>query len=180
MIEKIYDYHLVVLGDPKAQGRPRACAFGKHARMYERQQDTTAKTALAIIVQQQAPPEPLSGPLCVDVHLFFGRPKNHFGTGRNAAKLKETAPIWHTSRPDRDNLDKLVLDALSGVFWRDDAQVCAGEIIKQYSERPRTEIFIKRLRPCGKSISIKLSQTPQCPNLEPGWPQERRSGVKRT
>ena len=30
---------------------------------------------------------------------------------------------WQTSKPDADNYAKLILDALNGVLWRDDAQV---------------------------------------------------------
>jgi len=140
-----YDYELTILGDPKAQGRPRACAFGKHARMYERKQDKAAKHTLAVIARLRAPKELLRGPLRVDIRLYFARPQAHYGSGRNRGVVKPLAPLWHTSRPDRDNLDKLVLDALTGVFWRDDNQVCAGEITKQYSDRPRTEIGIKKL-----------------------------------
>jgi Holliday junction resolvase RusA-like endonuclease len=37
-------------------------------------------------------------------------------------------------KPDRDNLDKAVLDALTRCkFWLDDCQVCAGNISKQYT-----------------------------------------------
>jgi len=140
-----YDYYLTVLGDPKAQGRPRACASGKHARMYERKEDTQNKRTLEVVARTDAPDELLGGPLRVDIKFFFPRPKGHYGTGRNSGQLKDWAPTWHVSRPDRDNLDKLVLDALTGVFWRDDNQVCAGEITKQYSDRPRTEIGIKKL-----------------------------------
>jgi hypothetical protein len=29
----------------------------------------------------------------------------------------------HTSRPDGDNLDKFLFDALTGVCWKDDSQI---------------------------------------------------------
>ena len=45
----------------------------------------------------------------------------------------------HTSKPDRDNLDKLCLDANTvkdglskGDLWKDDKQVCDGRIRKFY------------------------------------------------
>jgi len=103
------------------------------------------KRDLRLVVQQQAPPQPMTCPLRVDLHLYYPRPKGHYGTGRNAGQLKDSAPTWHTKKPDRDNADKLVLDALTGIFWLDDSVVCAGEIVKKYSCRPRTEIYIKKL-----------------------------------
>lgn len=140
-----YDYILTILGSPKAQGRPRAAKKGKFASVYEDKKDTQAKQDLAVIVQQNAPDELLDCPLRVDLHFYFPRPKSHFGTGKNSGTLKSSAPFHYTSKPDRDNLDKLVLDALTGVFWRDDSLVCRGWLQKEYSDKPRTEIFIKIL-----------------------------------
>lgn len=149
-------YHLVILGDPKAQGRPRATTRGKFATVYEDKKDKQNKATIAVIAQQKAPAKLLTGPLRVDIYWYFARPKSHYGTGRNADKLKESAPDYHTSRPDRDNLDKLVLDALTGVFWRDDNQVCKGEIEKLYGVRPRTEIIITELEQADGNGRTKI------------------------
>lgn len=65
----------------------------------------------------------LSGPVAVDVRFFLPRPKSHFGTGRNATKLKDCAPDFHVKKPDVDKLVRAVLDSLSGVVYSDDCQV---------------------------------------------------------
>jgi len=143
-----YDYKLAILGPPKAQKRHRDReAIEVNGRYVAPKYDPSAKDKknLRQVIQSQALPKPLEGPLLVDVFIYFQRPQNHYGTGRNAGTLKANAPKWHAKKPDRDNLDKLVLDALSGIFWRDDKQICDGRIVKQYSERPRTEIGIKVL-----------------------------------
>lgn len=140
-----YDHQFTVHGNPRAMGRPRAVRRGNFAGVHEAAKDTQNKESFAVIAQQQSPKELLSGPLRVDIWFYFQRPKGHFGTGRNAGILKNSAPIHYTSKPDRDNLDKLVLDALTGIFWTDDAIVCQGWLQKQYSEKPRTVIGIKRL-----------------------------------
>jgi Endodeoxyribonuclease RusA len=61
---------------------------------------------------------------------YFRRPDGHYGTGRNAASLKPGAsarPIVRSSNaesaPDVDKLLRACFDALSGVVWKDDAQV---------------------------------------------------------
>lgn len=66
----------------------------------------------------------------IDWTAFFARPKAHF---KRNGELKENAPTWHEGKPDRDNLDKALLDALvnAGVL-ADDKQACAGELLKVY------------------------------------------------
>lgn len=143
--QEAYDYELTVLGDPKAQGRPRARNAGKFVQIYDDPKSRKAKQNLQAVIQDKAPNELLNCPLQVDLGFDMPRPKGHYGTGRNAGMLKLSAPIKHTKKPDIDNLRKLVMDALTGVFWQDDSLVCQGTTIKQYSDRPRTIIKIKKL-----------------------------------
>jgi len=149
MDENPYDYKLVILGDPKAQKRHRHTGKDRSGKalQFVRTYDPSAagKRDLRVVVQQQAPDKPLAGPIKVDCHFYFGYLKTHYGTGRNAEKLKPSAPKCQDTKPDRDNLDKFILDALTGVFFKNDSQVCDGRIIKRYSERPRTEIYITQL-----------------------------------
>ena len=58
--------------------------------------------------------KPVPGPVCVDLEFYFRRPKNHFGTGKNAHTLKDSVPYHPCSRGDVDKLARAVLDALTG------------------------------------------------------------------
>jgi crossover junction endodeoxyribonuclease RusA len=71
----------------------------------------------------------------VDVRLMFWlpRPQGHFGTGRNAEKLKPSAPIAPAVHPDLDKLTRAVLDALTGIVFRDDKQVVGMTLSKLYA-----------------------------------------------
>jgi Holliday junction resolvase RusA-like endonuclease len=62
------------------------------------------------------------GAFDVQLTFFFRRPKSHYGKGGH---VKGSAPIRHVSKPDADNLAKLVLDRITrgGRIWRDDSQV---------------------------------------------------------
>ncbi|MCK5642008.1 MAG: RusA family crossover junction endodeoxyribonuclease, partial [Gammaproteobacteria bacterium] len=52
-----------------------------------------------------------------------------------------------------------VLDAMSGIVFRDDSQVCKGTLRKFYtSENPRIEISIEELEPPVKKILDPLNQ----------------------
>ena len=76
---------------------------------------------------------PLSGPLLLEIIFVFPRPKGHFGTGKNENALKSGAPVYHTVKPDATKLTRSTEDALTGIAWRDDAQVAVQVITKRYA-----------------------------------------------
>lgn len=86
-----------------------------------------------------------SGPVRVEVSFFMPRPRSHYGTGRNAGKVKAAAPSCHTSKPDLDKLVRCVKDALTGIAWKDDAQVAEVVARKGYVDQPGAKITISAL-----------------------------------
>jgi Holliday junction resolvase RusA-like endonuclease len=83
----------------------------------------------------------LDGPLAVRFIFHLPRPKGHFLASRelNAQGRRQYAP---TVRPDVLKLARAVEDALTGVVWRDDAQIVSEWIQKRYGEPARVEIEI--------------------------------------
>ena len=121
-------------GIPKAQPRAKARAFGGFAQVYNPKTANEWKLSIRMAAraawQTTAIAAQWLGPLRVDLTFYFPRPKSHY---RSNGELKPTAPRWHIVKPDRDNLDKAVLDALTNLgIWQDDKQVCCGMIKKLY------------------------------------------------
>lgn len=87
----------------------------------------------------------LSGPVSVSVEFVFPRPKAHYRTGKHADELRESAPLWKTSAPDLDKLQRAIGDALAGVLIRDDAQIAVWHVSKVYGAPPRAELYIEPL-----------------------------------
>ena len=140
--------HFTILGDPKAQKRHRNFArMGKGGKVFTGNYDPSIKEkeSFVSIAHKFAPERPLEGALQVDLIFYMPRTQNHFKTSKKGKFLKDDAPVWHISRPDKDNLEKLVYDALNGVFWKDDSQICYGVTKKKYSDRPRTEVYIYQI-----------------------------------
>lgn len=113
------------IGDPVAKGRPRLGRYGvftpEKTRKFEKDFERVARSQ----VKQK-----LQGPLYVEIFFKMRRPKS--------VKDKH-----HTKRPDLDNLIKTV-DALNGVAWEDDAQICFLHATKTYvdpKELPRILVF---------------------------------------
>ena len=56
-----------------------------------------------------------------------------------------TTAMWLTKKPDSDNIIKIILDALSGVCYHDDAQICKVNFEKKYAGISETRITIKEI-----------------------------------
>lgn len=85
---------------------------------------------------------PLACPLRCD--LLFVMPRTQAQTW----KTKPMPRLPHNKKPDRDNLDKACLDALTGIMWTDDAKVFDGRITKVVAagdEQPHVLITITPL-----------------------------------
>jgi len=129
-----------VSGEPKAQPRIRVVKGG-HA--YTPSTADGFKERIHWEAKKNCP-QPIgdpSTPIRVDVTFFMKRPK------RLCRKKDPGGPVFSTKRPDRDNLDKVVLDALVGAgILHDDSQVVSGLIEKYYhainGKGPGAEISI--------------------------------------
>ena len=135
-----------VYGNPKAQKRHRTSTKDKQGNPlpFPRRHDPSATDKADFLAQtmEHRPETPLICPLDLLVSFVFPRPTSHYGTGRNAGKLKASAPAFHVTKPDLDNCLKLVLDALNGVFFLDDRQIMHINAYKLYGDTPCTEIAI--------------------------------------
>lgn len=143
-------YTFFAQGEPKGQPRPRACIRGRRAGVYDpRTADkwkAQVKEAVKPYIDAQGM---LVGPIRVHLNFFMPRPQAHWCIrgGNRSNELSTKAPTYHTSKPDHDNLEKAVLDALTDAgLWHDDAQVCSVRKDKVYSN---TKGF------CGCEITAK-------------------------
>ena len=123
-----------VTGIPKAQPRHRAFAQrqkggGFRARVYD---PGTAEGWKGMIAQAIAENsiETILNPSRIDIVWLFPRPK------RLLRKRDPEGRIPHTAKPDRDNLDKAVMDALVQLnVLSDDCIVWDGRLSKYYAAK---------------------------------------------
>ncbi|MEW4368602.1 RusA family crossover junction endodeoxyribonuclease [Paenibacillus kandeliae] len=131
-----------VLGEPVAQGRPRASTVSGHIRMYDPAKSSDYKDYVRLAASAHAPKILLEGPLSMMLTVYRSTPKS-FSNKKTAAA--EAGQIKPTTKPDVDNYLKGVKDALKGVIWKDDSQVVEVFARKRYSTRPRIEVKIQTL-----------------------------------
>lgn len=53
---------------------------------------------------------------------------------RTKHTIKTDSYHFRSKKPDSDNLDKLVMDSMNGVLYKDDAQVCILHCEKRYND----------------------------------------------
>ncbi len=82
------------------------------------------------------PRSPYDGAVAIDAVFYFARPKSHFGSGKNAEKMKPAAPAFPITRAngDGDKLARSLLDAITGSVIADDSQVADLRIRKRYAD----------------------------------------------
>ncbi|GAB6035773.1 hypothetical protein JCM15519_03320 [Fundidesulfovibrio butyratiphilus] len=95
---------------------------------------------LAIMTQRSG--GKIAGKVCVDFRFCFPVPESVRGKCR-ADMLAQGVP--HTKKPDFDNLAKPYCEAITGEVLESGAQVVCSLIVKQYSDEPRTEIYVSEL-----------------------------------
>ena len=125
-----------VYGTPRPQGSTRAFI----PKGWKRAVITTDNTKLKPWRQEVSGaamalnPEVLCGAIVLCVDFFFKRP-------RSAPKAR-TMP---TVKPDVDKLLRGILDACTGICYRDDAQVVQVFASKHYGDPERCEIKLREL-----------------------------------
>lgn len=138
--ERVGDlFRVVIMGVPDSEIRHRL-GKGHHYNPNRKAQDKMLGLAIA-----KKPAAPLTSALRVNIVAVFPYLKKHY---TKAGKLKDNVPVYKATKPDKDNIDKFVFDALNGVFWGDDGLIVAGDTVKIFGEQPRTEIMIEVLELC--------------------------------
>ncbi len=117
-------------GTPKAQPRVRAFKRGNHAGVFDPGTADGWKFTIRAACKEKWDGVQFTGPLRVDAVFYFERPKCHL---RANGAVRDAAPRFHIQKPDRDNLEKALLDALTGLgVFKDDSQVCDGRVSKTW------------------------------------------------
>lgn len=115
----------------------------------------------------------LIGPVFLEVHFYMPRPRSHYGTGRNAALVRDSAPEYPGSRPDLDKLVRAVDDALTtSGLWIDDAQVVVLYARKLYAGPDRDPGADIRIAPLHRTVGAASTAAGQPANdsIQEGLP----------
>ena len=123
-------------GEPTAKGRPKLSRYGTYTPIKTKEYEEYIKACFC----QYYNGEPLEGSL--EVSLTFRRRIQKSGS-KTVKAAKRTGKLLPVVKPDLDNYIKAVLDALNGLAYKDDAQICFIQAAKVYSDSPGVHVVIK-------------------------------------
>lgn len=139
-----------ILGEPVAKGRARA-----HGRVVNGPDGpraiVTLHTPKGTIDAEKAVRDEFkrlwpkhqrwTGAVMLRFTAVFETPKSFNAALQRAAIAGQ---LYATKKPDKDNIEKLIADALNGVAWFDDAQLQGGGV-KRYGSPARIDVTIEHL-----------------------------------
>jgi Holliday junction resolvase RusA-like endonuclease len=88
----------------------------------------------------------IEGPVTLSIEVIVEIPASWSQRKQAEARAGERMP---TGRPDLDNVSGSIRDALNGVAYRDDAQVCIETLSKEYGPQPQVTVRIATLMAKG-------------------------------
>lgn len=143
-----------VRGTPRPKARPRfikgrvVTTATRHEKLWRTAVQRAAKAAVAL----RGDPAPLfAGAVRVRMVFMFEPP--------GAERQRLGTP--HTHKPDKDNLEKLVLDAMekAGVF-KNDSQVADGPVEKWWGERAGVTVLVEQIDAPARTPSAVAAEPP--------------------
>ena len=114
--------------------------------MYTPSRTAAWEDAACVSIMRQASGQKLRAPLAVSIVAVFPRTKAQLACDRHGNVKAGADRLWHTKKPDADNVVKAVFDGMNGVVWRDDVQAVDLVVRKRYGATPG--VFV-RVTPCG-------------------------------
>ena len=120
-------------GKPQGKARPRF--NGKSGQVYTPQSTRDYEELIRRCYTQSSSKrmkflETLPGTLSLRINAYFQVPKSWSVVKKQCALRGEIKP---TVKPDIDNIAKIILDALNGVAYKDDAAIIGLMVIKYYT-----------------------------------------------
>lgn len=126
------EFFLDIIPPRTTHQQKKVVVAGGKPRFYEPQALRDARQLLMLSLRPYRPTEPLGGPLALYVRWQFKGSRQRAG--------------YKITRPDTDNLQKLLKDCMTDVgFWLDDAQVCVERAEKVWSGRAGIYIRLEEL-----------------------------------
>lgn len=125
-------------GKPFGKQRARS---GRGGRFYT-PKETVAFEAYVRGIAAPHFPQPITGPVRLTVWATFAPPPS-WSRRKAAAHLGRR----HTQKPDMSNIVKIIEDALNGLAYVDDCQICDGGARKVWGPVARTVVTVEDISP---------------------------------
>lgn len=125
-----------VPGEPVGKGRPR---FTRTGHPYTPGKTESYESLVRLAYGECGMVFPKGVPVRVRITACFSIPKS---VSKKKRAMMIAGDIVPTKKPDFDNIQKIICDALNGVAYHDDSQIVKADIEKVYSTTPHVEVNV--------------------------------------
>ncbi len=145
---------IVIEGQPVGKGRPKFARQGQFVKAYTPEKTADYEELVRTIYRLKAKDEHFRTvyfqkdiPLRIHIRAYYKIPKN---TAKALRADMLDGKIRPLVKPDFDNVEKIICDALNGIAYQDDKQIVENYMQKFYSDKPRVEVTLEEIS--GKDL----------------------------
>ncbi|MBE5757592.1 MAG: RusA family crossover junction endodeoxyribonuclease [Clostridiales bacterium] len=131
-----------VVGSPVGKKRPKFSTIHGYAQAVKAKEDVIYENLVKVSFQQAKTVDYdlFNKPIKMKITAFFAVLKS-FSKKKIEQALQGT--IFPVTKPDVDNIAKIICDALNDVAYKDDTQIVELTIVKKYAMEPKVEITLE-------------------------------------
>lgn len=131
---------ITIPGVPQGKGRPRYTCRSGFATAYTPPKTAAYERLVRQVYNSTCNGQKIeSGAVATAIRAYYPVVKS---TTKHMRARMLSGDVRPTKKPDGDNIAKVVLDALNGLAYKDDAQIVDLTVEKWYSDDPRVEVII--------------------------------------
>jgi len=133
-----------VPGEPRGKGRPRFSTNNGKIMTHTPSETVVYENLVVTEYEKKYGSRKFDDSAMLDMRImaYYSIPKSK---SKKAKKAMENGEIRPITKPDADNILKVVADGLNKIAYRDDAQVVDTQVRKFYSHTPRVEVMIQAI-----------------------------------
>lgn len=145
-------YDLVIPGKPLGKQRHQTTTIRKKdgtsfTHEFTPEQTVSYETFVKMLFVQKYPnmlPIERGTPILVQVYMFVP----------HSNESRKKGLFWAPNKPDKDNCEKIVYDAINNIAWADDCQICMMDrFLKVYSDQPRVHLRFREVDHLDKALA---------------------------
>lgn len=140
--EPMMSIRFSVPGKPFGKQRPRVVHNGSFSKAYTPKETVNYENLVRLMYSNAARGRMFRPGEMLDVRIIA-----YYEIPKSVSKKKRKAMLEHrirpTSKPDVDNIEKIICDSLNLVAYHDDSAIVDAQVRKFYAEIPRVDVTIR-------------------------------------
>ena len=131
-----------IKGQPMGKQRPKFTRMGNYTKTYTPKETVNYETFVRLCYQNQCKECFGKKPLSIHIKAYYKIPTSYSFKKKMQCYSGDIRPI---TKPDADNIAKIICDSLNGIAYDDDKQIVTLLVEKYYTIEPRVVVTLKEI-----------------------------------